>query len=91
MESNETNDQKPPLKEVTIVVNTRKHQVPPPKITFNEVVTLAFGSVSTNPNIVYTVTYKNGPKPNPEGTMDKDSSVHIQEGMQFSATQTDRS
>lgn len=91
MQKEEEKDKNPPRNKVTIIVNARKHSVPIPKITFEEVVILAFESVSTNPNIVYTVTYKNGPKQNPEGTMDKGSSVHIQEGMLFNATQTDRS
>lgn len=91
MENNEINEEKQSRKEITIIINAKKHKVLGPKITFEDVVKLAFGPISTNPNIVYTVIYKNGPRQNPDGTMDKGASVHIREGMIFHATQTDRS
>lgn len=93
MENEETKkEQAPEIKsEFTIIVNARKKIFHNAKISFDEVVVLAFGSVSTNPNIVYGVTYKNGPRENPEGTMDKGATVKIKNGMIFNVTQTDKS
>jgi hypothetical protein len=75
----------------TIIVNARKRDFDQPEISFEQVVILAFGTISTNPNIVYGVTYKAGPRENREGTMDRGSRVKIKNGMIFNVTQTDKS
>lgn len=75
----------------TIIVNARKREFREAKISFEQVVILAFGTISTNPNIVYSVTYKNGPKENREGTMDKGVTVKVRDEMIFNVTQTDKS
>ena len=79
-------------KEVTIIVNTReknwdKHE----KITYEQVVGLAFGTYSDDENIVYTVTYSQGDNLNKEGSLVKSESVKVKEGMIFNVTQTDKS
>lgn len=78
-------------KEFTIIVNAREKTFIGREISFNQVVELAFGSVSTNPNIVYTVTYKRGEGDKPEGAMEQGDTVKVKEGMIFNATQTDKS
>jgi hypothetical protein len=79
------------VREFKIIVNARERQFRGKEISFNQVVELAFGTVSTNPNIVYSVTYKRGHGNKPEGTMDKGDTVKVKEGMIFDVTQTDKS
>lgn len=78
-------------KEFTIIVNAREKTFTGREISFNEVVKLAFGSISDNPNIVYTITYKRGKGNKPEGTMDEGDTVKVKEGMIFDVTKTDKS
>lgn len=78
-------------KESTIIVNARPKQFKGKEISFNQVVELAFGAVSPNPNVVYTVTYKKGEGKKSEGSMDKGDIVGVKEGMIFNVTQTDKS
>lgn len=61
------------------------------KITFDEVIVLAFGAVSQDPNVSYTVTYKKGDNNKPEGIMVKKDEVKVKNGMRFNVTQTNRS
>jgi hypothetical protein len=79
------------VREFKIIVNARERQFRGKEISFNQVVELAFGTVSTNSNIVYSVTYKRGHGNKPEGTMDKGDTVKVKEGMIFDVTQTDKS
>lgn len=78
-------------KEFTIIVNTREKKFIGREISFDQVVELAFGSVSSEPNIVYTVTYKRGEGNKPEGDMEKGDTVKVKDGMIFNVTQTDKS
>ncbi len=78
-------------KEFTIIVNGRKKEVKSKELSFNEIVALAFDPVPTGPNILFTITYENGPHPNPEGTLPEGGTVKIKDGMIFNVTQTDKS
>jgi len=80
-----------PAREFTIIVNSRKKQTPGPKITFDQVVALAFNPVPSGPNIVITVTYRHGPHQNPEGILAAGESVWIKNEMVFHVKATDRS
>lgn len=82
------NENRPPI---TIIVNGRPKEVENRELTFNQVVVLAFGEVSNNPNVCYTITYKRGPGQNPEGSMVEGDTVHINKGMIFNVTSTDKS
>lgn len=77
--------------EFIIIVNAREKGWKEEKISFKQVVELAFGTCIDNPDIVYTVTYKRGPKQNPEGTMVKGDSVYVKNKMLFNVTKTDKS
>lgn len=77
--------------EVTIIVNGEAKKWDKRKISFKEVVILAFGSYDSNPNIVYTVAYEDGPKENREGSMTKGTEVYVKNKMIFHATATDKS
>jgi Multiubiquitin len=85
------NDASGQNKEYKIIVNAREKTWMERKISFDEVVILAFGEISPNPNVVYTVTYKKGNGNKPEGTMDKGEEVKVKNGMIFNVTQTDKS
>lgn len=74
-----------------IIVNGREKEFPKREISFEDVIVLAFGEVSTNPNICYTVTYKRGHGNKPEGSLVAGESVKVKEGMIFNATATDKS
>lgn len=77
--------------EVIIIVNGEPKKWDKKKISFKEVIILAFGSYDENPNIVYTVAYEDGPKENPEGSMTKGTEVCVKNKMIFHATATDKS
>lgn len=79
-------------KVVTIIVNTRPHEWnKKEEISFEEVVTLAFGSFSEDPAVAYTVTYTRGKNEKKEGSLVKGESVKVKDGMIFNVTQTNRS
>jgi hypothetical protein len=73
----------------TIIVNGRRKEVSADQLSFDQVVLLAFGEIK--PNFAYTMTYKAGPKENPEGSMSSGDSVRIKNGMHFNVTATDKS
>jgi len=76
---------------VTIIVNGREKSVPGTRLTFRQVITLAFDPIPTGEFIEFTVTYRNGPPANPKGSMVLGDSVEISRGMVFNVTATDKS
>lgn len=77
--------------EITIIVNGRKKDTVETSLTFDEVVELAFEHPPTGPNTLFTITYRNGPRKNPEGTLITGQKVRIKKGMVFNVTATDKS
>jgi len=73
-----------------IFVNTRKEEWNEDTISYDQVVRLGFPT-DPNPNTVYEVTYKNGPKENRVGTMVRGDTVIVQSGMHFVAHATGQS
>lgn len=80
-----------PIKEFTIIVNGRKKVVSVRRLSFDEILALAFNPIPTGENMKFTVTYGHGPKANHEGTLMEGQSVKIKDGMVFSVTATDKS
>ena len=76
---------------VIILVNGTPHEWVKEKISFVEVIKLAFGVYHDNPNWIYTVGYEDGPKKNPEGSMIKGQEVFVKNKMIFHAKATDQS
>ena len=74
-----------------IFINTRPKEVPTSTLSFGEVVKLAFPQAVLNATTYYTITYKCGPKTNPEGSLVAGETVHIKDGMLFNVTATDKS
>jgi len=75
----------------TILVNAREKEWSEKKITYDQVIVLAFGAISTDPNVSYSVTYKKGDNEKPEGIMVSGDDVKVKDGMRFNVTQTNRS
>lgn len=78
-------------KEIVIVVNGKKRDVVETNLSFDDLVKLAFENPPYGPNTLFTITYRNGPKKNPEGTLTTGHSVRIKKGMIFNVTATDKS
>ncbi len=76
---------------ICIFVNTREKQVEPGKITFMELVKLAFPDLPITPNTSFTVSYRKGHDNSPEGTLIKGESVKLKKGMMFNVSATDKS
>lgn len=77
--------------EFKIIVNARERIVHTERVTFDEMVLLAFNPRPTGPNIVFTITYDRGPHANPEGTLPENRTVKVKNGMVFDVIQTDKS
>jgi len=79
-------------KVVTIFVNSRPEPWDKKEdISYEEVIRLAFGSYSDDPNVVYTVTYSKGPESKHEGSLVKGQSVKVKDGMIFNVKQANKS
>lgn len=78
-------------KSATIIVNASQKVVHTKELTFAEVIALAFDSVPTGQNVMFTVTYRRGHGNKPEGTLIEGQSVKVKEGMIFNVTATDKS
>ncbi len=74
-----------------IIVNARRKTVSGRKISFEQIVRLAFPDGPPTPQTVYTVAFSNGPPRNPEGKMVAGQTVKIRDGMVFDVTETSRS
>jgi hypothetical protein len=62
------------------------------RLTFEEVVALAFPTAPPGENIIYAVTYRNSGDPkHPEGSLIAGASVKIKDGTIFDVTATDKS
>lgn len=78
-------------KVIILIVNGREKTWSEKTISFEQLINLAFGSIANNPNTVFTVTYKNGPEENRQGTMVKGDVVYVKNKMIFNVTATDKS
>ncbi len=76
---------------VTIIVNGRRFEVHRGRISFEEVVRLAFPTPPGGGNTIFTVTFKGGCGDRPQGTMVEGDTVTVREGMVFNVTATDKS
>jgi len=75
---------------VTIYVNTSPHAVGKGKISFEQLVKLAYPTPPPGANIGFTVLYQRG-EGNHEGTLVAGQSVEVKDGMIFDVTPTDLS
>lgn len=76
---------------VVIIVNTRERKWYEKRISYEEVVKVAFGPNPAHETIVYTVDYSHGPEHHRTGTLVKGQSVKVKCGMIFNVTPTNKS
>lgn len=72
-----------------IIVNAQKKPWDEDKISYSQVVELAFPS--HDPKDMFTVQYSKGPKENPQGTLAQGQSVEVKNEMVFNVDQTGQS
>ncbi len=77
--------------EICIIVNARRKIIKVRRLTFEKLIALAFANPPTGENICFTVTYRNGPRNRPEGSLVEGDRVRIKKGMVFNVTSTDKS
>lgn len=78
-------------KAIGIIVNGRPREVAPGDIGFEQLVGLAFPTPPVGQQLSFTVSFRKGPQPRPEGSILPGQSVHVVEGMTFHVTATDKS
>ena len=78
---------------ITVLVNGEEKMLLPhvQQLSYEEIVKIAYGTLPTNPNTIYTVAYSNGPIENPKGTLVRGRSVVVKEGMVFNVSKSDKS
>lgn len=76
---------------LTVIVNAELKEVHKRRLTFKEVVLLAFPDASFAPNMAWTVTYSRGPMQNPKGDMVDGQALVLQERMVINVRCTDQS
>lgn len=89
MSDNNTNQSPGHDKAHTIIVNGRQREITDHKLTYQQVVKLAFPNDQADPNTVYTVAYAN--PHGKDGTLVEGQDVAVKEGMSFNVTKTSRS
>jgi Multiubiquitin len=77
-------------KEYAIIVNGREKIWSKKEISFDEIIILAFGEISPDPNVIYTVTYKYA-HGHHGGILVKGDEVKVKDRMVFNVTQTNKS
>lgn len=79
-------------KSITIIVNGVRREIREKRLSFEDVIRLAFGQYDSVDNVAYTVTYsyKKGHH-NDKGILVVGDLVHVKEGMVFNVTKTTRS
>lgn len=85
------NEVKHEHKPVTIIVNGRQKEWSEKKISFTQVIVLAFGTYENNDQIIYTMTYKANDHSNNGGEMVLGDEVNVHPGMVFNVTKTNKS
>lgn len=74
-----------------VIVNSKPKDWSKDKISFEDVVILAYGKISTDPNVIYTINYINGVPSKPEGSMLKGDVISVKNKMIFNVTETNKS
>lgn len=78
-------------KAYVISVNTRDQNWSEKEISFDQVVILAYGAISNDPKVIYTITYKRGHGDKPEGSMVKGEVVKVKNEMRFNVSESNQS
>lgn len=78
-------------KNIIIIVNGEEKEVKKEKISYEEVIMLAFGSYNESENVAYTIMYFRGNNEKPNGFLLKGQEVTVKKGMKFNVSKTNRS
>lgn len=78
-------------KTFTVILNGAQEFITKRRLTFEEIVKMAFPNPSPDPNIIYTVAYRNGPPENPKGILLPGQTLRLKDGIEIDVTQTVRS
>ncbi len=78
-------------KTVTVYVNTDPFVVPHEKLTFQQIVKLAYPTEAGNPEILFKISYRLGMGHSELMTLAEGSDVEAQEGMIFNVSYENRS
>ncbi|HEY9100341.1 MAG TPA: multiubiquitin domain-containing protein [Thiobacillus sp.] len=89
MSNNHSDQEHGHTKTYSIIVNGRPREVPKHKLTYQEVVRLAFPDDQPNQDMLYTVAYAN--PHGKDGTLVDGQDVTIKNGMSFNVSKTSRS
>lgn len=76
---------------VTIIINGTAKSVEKERMSFEEIVALAYETPPTGDGVQFTIQYTKGHSDKPKGTLVEDQSVKVKEGMEFDVTPTNRS
>lgn len=74
-----------------IVVNSRPKNVSTHRLTFGEIVLLAYDKLPEGQDVLYTIEYERGQGDKPAGSLTEGHDVILKEGMRFLVTHTNRS
>lgn len=77
--------------EILIFINGEEKIIKKEKITYEEVVELAFGHYEENDSTNYTIVYFKGKNEKPNGFLLKGQVVMVKKGMRINVTKTNRS
>ena len=86
---NQADEVKDKDKTFTIIVNGRKREVTEHKLTYQQVVNLAYPDYQPEANTIYTVAYAN--PHGKDGILVDGQDVVVKNGMSFNVTKTSRS
>jgi Multiubiquitin len=78
-------------RETEIIVNGRRRIIPGDEVCFEEVVELAFPGLHTDPNVIYSVTYRHAASHPSAGELGPGGKVEIRHGTIFNVTRTIKS
>jgi len=78
-------------KSIIIYLNGEEKEVKKEKISYEDVIILAFGHYEDNNTATYTVTYFKGNNHKPNGFLIKGQEVMVKKGMRINVTRTNRS
>jgi multiubiquitin len=78
-------------KDFWVIVNGQRKEVHTARLTFDEIIALAFCPVPQGEDVQFSVQYTRGRGGRPSGTLVEGQSVAVKDGMEFDVTQTNRS
>lgn len=87
---NENNNHEEKKEPIDIIVNGRVVETFEKKLSYSEVIVIAFGSYQEAEGLDYTITYSKG-QSNEKGRLLPGKNVPVKKGMVFNATKTTRS